>query len=147
MALLQELKKLHETLEEIRLKSSQPVPLPSTCPSSAVPPPPPPPPLPPMPLSFPPKAHTSKSAPSIPPPFLSLVSFQSTPLMQPTSPNSSRSNKNTTFTRKCSSSLFNRPSITVEDLLKVTLKKTPRSIKVLSKFYRISKIVSITIKS
>lgn len=178
MELLQELKKLRDTLEEVRMKSLQPVLLPSSGsttspvspplpsppsppplplppppplpslvfpplpppPSPSPPPPPPPPPSPsppppppppPLPLSFPPKAYTSESASSIPPPppLLPSTSLQSSmPLIQPTTPNNSRSNKNRTPTRKCSTPLFNRPSITVEDLLKVTLRKAPQSI-------------------
>ncbi|XP_024884045.1 uncharacterized protein LOC112462481 isoform X2 [Temnothorax curvispinosus] len=140
VVLLQELKKLRETLEEVQIKSLQPVTLPSSCPLSsrsslpALPPslpPPPPPPPPPLPPSFLPKVHTSESASSIPPPpppLLSSVSLHSPmPPIQPTTPNSSRSNKTRTPTRKCSTPLFNRPNITVEDLLKVTLKKAPQS--------------------
>ncbi|KYM97141.1 hypothetical protein ALC62_12249 [Cyphomyrmex costatus] len=147
-AMLLELKKLRETLEESRLKSSQQIPLPTSCPSQfhplpppsppppppppSPPPPPPPPPPSPLPLSFPSKAHTTESKPSIPPPppLLPSVSLQSQmPLILPTTPNSSRSSKNRTPTRKCSTPLYNRPRITVEDLLKVTLKKAPQTIK------------------
>ncbi|EFN68393.1 hypothetical protein EAG_10366 [Camponotus floridanus] len=144
VTLMQELKKLRETLEEIRSKFLQPV-LFSSCSSSFSPsrlPPPPPPPLPPPPppssLILPQspsssKVHTSESAPSIPPPPppLPLTSLQSSKpriIQSPTTPNSSKSNKRRT-PRKCSTPLFNRPTITVEDLLKVTLKKAPQNIK------------------
>ncbi|KYN20490.1 hypothetical protein ALC57_07396 [Trachymyrmex cornetzi] len=140
-ALLLELKKLRETLEEVRLKSSQQVPLPTSCPLSRSTPPPSSPssfpssssssssPLPPL-LPSPPPSELEPSIPPPPPPFHPSVSLQSQmPLIQPTTPNSSRSSKNRTPTRKCSTPLCNRPKITVEDLLKVTLKKAPQSIK------------------
>ncbi|KYM77897.1 hypothetical protein ALC53_11585 [Atta colombica] len=96
---------------------SSPLPLP---PQSSSPPPPPP--SPPSPL------QSSISLSLLP--LHSSVSLQSQmPLIQPTTPNSSRSNKNRTPTRKCSTPLCNRPKITVEDLLKVTLKKAPQNIK------------------
>lgn len=138
MTLMQELKKLRETLEEVRSKFSQPVSLSSSSSISRLPPPPPPPPpppsfsiLPPPPsLSLLPKVHTLELASSIPPPPpLPVASLQSpmSPIKSPTTPNR-RSNKSRT-PRKCSTPLFSRPSITVEDLLKVTLKKAPQSIK------------------
>lgn len=119
--LMQELKKLQQILGDTRSRSPMkppppPPPMPSipliltsSVASSVDPPPPPPPPPPPL-----------------PPP---LPSFQS-PLqpMTPTTPNSSRSVR--TPSRKCSTPLFNRPAITVEDLLKVTLKKAPQNVKV-----------------
>ncbi|KAL6430344.1 hypothetical protein ACFW04_007800 [Cataglyphis niger] len=140
MTLLDELKKLHEILEEVRSKFSQPVPLFPSCSSfspSRLPPPPPPPPPPPMPsslippppsFSLLPKVHTSASIPPPPPLPLTSLQFPKPPTQSPTTPNSSRSKKSRT-PRKCSTPLFNRPSITVEDLLKVTLKKAPQSIK------------------
>ncbi|XP_072750193.1 uncharacterized protein [Anoplolepis gracilipes] len=150
MTLIQELKKLRETLEEVQSKFSQPVSLLSSCLSSfsprstppaaplPPPPPPPPPPAPPASLTLPPppslsllsRVHTSESASIPPPPPLPLASLQSPKrrIQSPTTPNSSRNNKSRT-PRKCSTPLFNRPSITVEDLLKVTLKKAPQSIK------------------
>ncbi|KAM0736849.1 hypothetical protein ACS0PU_006498 [Formica fusca] len=140
MTLVQELKKLREMLEEVRPRFSQPVPLFPSCSSSFSPsrsPPPPPPPMPsylipppPPSLSLLPKVHTSESVSIPPPPPLPLTSLQSPkpPTQPPTTPNSSRSKKSRT-PRKCSTPLFNRPTITVEDLLKVTLKKAPQSIK------------------
>ncbi|EFN89234.1 hypothetical protein EAI_07741 [Harpegnathos saltator] len=155
IALTQELKKLHEALEEIRLKSARQVSSATSCsslssrfPSSLSPPPPslvlspkhttesassmqplsslpPPPPPPPPPLS----SVLPPPPPPLPPtPFLS-ASFQFSSIT-PTTPNSNMNNRNSvTPTRKCSTPLLNRPSITVEDLLKVTLKKAPQSIK------------------
>ncbi|KAK1130507.1 hypothetical protein K0M31_018639 [Melipona bicolor] len=119
--LMQELQRLQQSLENMRSKSpkklsppSLPISLSSN--SSAVPPPPPPPPPPPLPPLFP-------LAPS-------LLSMQSpAQLITPTTPNSSGSRNVRTPSRKCSTPLFNRPAITVEDLLKVTLKKAPRNVK------------------
>ncbi|RLU24939.1 hypothetical protein DMN91_003030 [Ooceraea biroi] len=138
--LMLELKKLRGTLEEIESKSSQPAFLRSSYlpPSSHSLPPPP------APSRFPPsqpppiasdstfKSATSTSViPPPPPPPPPSVFLQSPgpSTIQPTTPNSSRSSKCRTPTRKCSTPLLSRPSITVEDLLKVTLKKAPQSIK------------------
>ena len=117
--LTQELQKLHQSLENMRSKSPKklPPPSPSISPSSnssaVPPPPPPPPPLPPLPPLAP-----------------SLLSMQSpAQLITPTTPNSSGRSVRTP-SRKCSTPLFNRPAITVEDLLKVTLKKAPQNVKV-----------------
>jgi len=140
-----ELKKLREILEKVQSKFSQPVSLPcSSLPLSSPRSFPPPPPLPPLltftplpPAHLPPIASDNilKSTISVipPPPPLPPVFLQSSgSSVQPTTPNSSRSKKCRTPTRKCSTPLLNRPSITVEDLLKVTLKKAPQSIKVLN---------------
>lgn len=127
--IMQELKKLHEILEKMQSKS---IPLSSSFPS--YPPPPPPPPLPallPSSLTFPLKTQSSKltiSSPSRLP--LSSAPVQS-PLAQPTTPDNSKSNRNSkTPTNKFFTPSTNRPRITVEDLLKVTLKKAPQSSKV-----------------
>ncbi|XP_012234281.1 uncharacterized protein [Linepithema humile] len=133
--MMQELKKLHEILEKMQSKSPQSIPLSSSFPSYPPPPPPPPLPLsvPPSSLTFPLKTQDSKltmygSPPCLQP--LSSASVQSTmSLTQPTTPNSSKSNKISTPTRKCFTPSSNRPRITVEDLLKVTLRKAPQSAK------------------
>lgn len=118
--LMQELKKLHKVLENTRPSSPKelpPLPPPSVIvPSGNAPPPPPPPPPAPAPPPPPPPP---------PPPFQSLQSPSN--LITPTTPNNGRGVR--TPARKCSTPLLNRPSITVEDLLKVTLKKAPQNIK------------------
>lgn len=122
MALTQELKQLRKTLEEDRLKYTRPPTPFSLCPLSSSSPPrltlPPTPSLPSLNLE-------STLLPPPPPPFPSAALQTALPRTQPTTPNSSKKNKSKTPTRKCSTPLFNRPSITVDDLLKVTLKKAP----------------------
>ena len=104
--LMQELKKLQKALEDTRRSSPKPPPpmssiLRRSSPLSAPPPPPPPP----------------------PPPFC----LSPAQPMTPTTPGSGRSVR--TPSRKCSTPLLGRPAITVEDLLKVTLKKAPQNVK------------------
>ncbi|XP_043482427.1 arp2/3 complex-activating protein rickA-like [Leptopilina heterotoma] len=119
--LVEELKNLHETLKNMQMtfKSSLPLPPSSLTQnvSSSIPPPPPPPP--PFPTS---------SIPFIPPPPPPLpkspFSRQNTP-----TPKSSKKHKKKTPAKKSSSTSSTRPSITVEDLLKVTLKKAPNNSK------------------
>lgn len=122
--LVEELKNLHETLKNMQMtvkKTSspqRPAALTQNV-SSSIPPPPPPPPPPPFPTS---------SIPFIPPPPPPLpkspFSRQNTP-----TPKSSKKHKKKTPAKKGSSTSSNRPSITVEDLLKVTLKKAPNNSK------------------
>ncbi|XP_020283360.1 uncharacterized protein LOC109854563 isoform X2 [Pseudomyrmex gracilis] len=125
MALTQELKQLRKTLEEDRLKYTRPPTPFSLCPLSSSSPPrltlPPTPSLPSLNLE-------STLLPPPPPPFPSAALQTALPRTQPTTPNSSKKNKSKTPTRKCSTPLFNRPSITVDDLLKVTLKKAPSTV-------------------
>lgn len=133
--LMQELKALHQMLKNMQSKSpkkslslslpppppppslSPPIPsiLISSNPSTAFPPPPPPPPLPPPPPPPPPQSS-----------FLQISTHKSP--ITPTTPNNDRNIRSPS--RKCSTPLFNRPAITVEDLLKVTLKKAPQNFKV-----------------
>nr|XP_012141567.1 PREDICTED: uncharacterized protein LOC105662579 [Megachile rotundata] len=61
------------------------------------------------------------------PPVLPTLSQSPAQSITPTTPSNSRNVR--TPSRKCSTPLFNRPAITVEDLLKVTLKKAPQNIK------------------
>ncbi|KOC62921.1 hypothetical protein WH47_03112 [Habropoda laboriosa] len=129
--LMQELQKLHQTLEDSRSKSPKnapipPPPMPSIFMSSrppALPPPPPPPPTPSPPLPPPPSLPPPPPPPP-PPPFPSLQSPA-----QPITPTTPKSRSVRMPSRKCSTPLPSRPVITVEDLLKVTLKKAPQNVK------------------